>query len=269
MPFITPRSLLLCLIALLAFAPLLPAAPAQRDAEEIFAQVPRLRPEIISTRPHDPGAFTQGLELHGNILYESTGQYGKSTLRETNPRTGQVIRAARLPDNAFGEGITVVADSVLMLTWRRQACIVFDRTSLQPRGQLGYSGEGWGLAYDGTHLVMSNGTDQLVFREVESFDVVTSVTVNLLGDPVGHINELEYVDGFIWANVWLTDLILKIDPATGGIVSVVNCEGLLTPEERAQADVLNGIAYDKATKTFLITGKKWPKTFEVVFVSDE
>ncbi|MBX3728844.1 MAG: glutaminyl-peptide cyclotransferase [Candidatus Sumerlaeia bacterium] len=244
-------------------------AQVPRTPEEGFAQVPRLRPRVLSVRPHDPQAFTQGFELHGRILYEGTGQYGRSTLRETDPATGRVLRVARLPDNAFGEGITVVGDEIFMLTWKNETALVFDRTSLQPKRQHAYKGEGWGLAYDGSHLVMSNGTSRLSFRDVQSFDEVTSVTVTLFGEPVADINELEFAEGHIWANVWKTDLILKIDPATGKVVAVVNAAGLLTADERRNADVLNGIAYDRSTKTFLLTGKLWPKTFEVIFVPDE
>ena len=229
----------------------------------------RLRPDVISERRHDPGAFTQGYQFYGDFLYESTGQYGQSTLREMDPRTMEFTRVAKLPDHVFGEGLAVVDDHIYVLTWREQLAIKFSRETFQPVKNFHYEGEGWGLAYDGENLIMSDGTSRLTWRDPETFDIVTSVTVTLQGSRVQRLNELEYVDGEIWANVWMTENILRIDPKTGKVTGVVDCRGLLTPEERQGADVLNGIAYNPATRTFLITGKLWPKAFEVIFVPAE
>lgn len=224
-----------------------------------------LEPRIIAERPHDPRAFTQGLELHGHLLYESTGGYGESTLREVDPTTGKVLRARRLPPNEFGEGLTIVGDKIYLLTWKEGRAHVFDRQTFERERTFRYEGEGWGLCYDGQHLIMSNGTDRLTWRDPETFDVVTSRTVTINGNPLPNINELEYVDGKIWANVWQSPGIFQIDPASGKVIAAAEIH-FLTPEEQRKADVLNGIAWNPVTETFLITGKLWPKMYEVVFV---
>jgi len=229
----------------------------------------RLRPEVMSVRPHDWRAFTQGLLLHNGLLYESTGLYGQSTLREVDPQTGEVYRRLDLPPNLFGEGLALVDDRLIQLTWIEGIAIVYDLPTFEKRAELRYSGEGWGLCYDGEKLVMSDGSDQLYFREPSTFALLGQVEVLLEGRPVRRLNELECVGDSVYANVWQTDDILRIDQRTGRVVAIVDASGLLTPEERrarSPDDVLNGIAYDATNDAFLITGKRWPSLFEVRFV---
>jgi len=229
----------------------------------------RLRPEVMSVRPHDWRAFTQGLLLHNGLLYESTGLYGQSTLREVDPQTGEVYRRLDLPPNLFGEGLALVDDRLIQLTWIEGIAIVHDLPTFEKRAELRYSGEGWGLCYDGEKLVMSDGSDQLFFRDPTTFQLLGQVGVLLEGRPVRQLNELECVGDSIYANVWQTDDILRIDQRTGRVIAVVDASGLLTPEERRARppdDVLNGIAYDATNDVFLVTGKRWPRLFEVRFV---
>lgn len=240
------------------------AVPATVDAEPVR----QLRVEVLATYPHDPTAFTQGLEWHDGRLYESTGLYGVSDLRVSEIETGAVGQRVPLPEEVFGEGMTVVGDRIWQLTWREQVAFQRDRESLAETGRATYQGEGWGLCYDegSGRLVMSDGTPRLTFRDPDTFAPLDSVTVRLGTGLVEMINELECVDGDVWANLWQTDQIVRIDPDTGLVEAVVDASGLLSPEQREQADVLNGIAAVPGTDTFLITGKLWPTMFLVRFV---
>ena len=250
--------------ALLALAGCGAAEPATRAP----APVPTLRPEVLAELPHDPSAFTQGFEIDDGILYEGTGLEGRSQLRELDPETGAVRRSVALPGALFGEGITVVGDRIWQLTWRDGVVLEWDRATLTLRREVRIEGEGWGLCTDGTRLVRSDGTDRLRFHDPDSFAELGSVAVTLDGAPVDRLNELECVDGQVWANVWQTDRIVRIDPATGRVTAVVDAAGLLDPDRRAGTDVLNGIAAVPGDDgTFLITGKLWPTTFRVRFVS--
>lgn len=224
--------------------------------------------EVLETYPHDPAAFTQGLELHDGVLFEGTGRYGESEMRTVDPTTGEVHHRVELPLNTFGEGITVVDDRIWQLTYQENMAFHRDRETLAEVGQATYDGEGWGLCHDADRdrLVMSNGSPQLTFRDPETFAEVGSVTVTENGNPLRNLNELECVGDQVWANVWLTDRIVRIDPATGEVMATVDAAGLLTVEERATTDVLNGIAATPEEGVFLITGKLWPKMFKVRFV---
>jgi glutaminyl-peptide cyclotransferase len=226
----------------------------------------RLKVKVLSTRPHDPEAFTQGLVLDGDTMLESTGINGRSSLREVDPRTGKVGRKVDVPSDYFAEGLALVDGRLIQLTWRAEKAFVYDRADLRQVGELRYDGEGWGLCWDGAHLVMSDGSDRLTFRDPRTFAVQSIVNVSLAGRPATQLNELECVDGAVYANVWQTDDILRIDPKDGRVTAVIDASGLLTPEERQKTDVLNGIAWSPKSKTFLITGKLWPKMFEVQFV---
>ncbi|HEY8452682.1 MAG: glutaminyl-peptide cyclotransferase [Micromonosporaceae bacterium] len=241
------------------------AVPATVDA----GPVQRLRVEVLATYPHDPDAFTQGLEWHDGRLYESTGLYGFSDVRVSDIETGTVRRQVPLPEEVFGEGMTIVGDRIWQLTWREQVAFQRDRETLAETGRATYEGEGWGLCYDerSDRLVMSDGTPRLTFRDPETFAPLDSVMVRLGTDLVEMINELECVDGEVWANLWQTDQIVRIDPVTGQVEAIVDASGLLPEEQRAQADVLNGIAAVPGTDTFLITGKLWPTMFLVRFVT--
>jgi glutamine cyclotransferase len=227
--------------------------------------VEHLKVKVLATRPHDPRAYTQGLLWHDGRLFESTGLYGESSLREVQPETGAVLRSTPLPAKYFGEGLALVGDRLIQLTWKEGQAFVYGMEKFDPRGQLPYTGEGWGLTWDGKRLIMSDGTDRLTFRDPVTFDPVGGVNVSEDGKPVLDVNELEWVDGVLYANVWQTDRILRIDPETGRVTAEIDASGLLTPGEAANAEVLNGIAWRPDTKTFYITGKKWPKMFEIVF----
>jgi len=243
-----------------------PAAPTPTAAASPSA-VLRLRPEVLAELPHDPAAFTQGFEIDGGVLYEGTGLEGRSQLRELDPDTGAVRRSVPLPGQLFGEGITVVGDRIWQLTWRDGVALEWDRATLTLRREVPLEGEGWGLCDDGGgRLVRSDGTDRLRFHDPVTFAEQGSVVVTLDGAPVTQLNELECVGGQVWANVWQTDRIVRLDPATGQVTAVVDAAGLLDPARRAAADVLNGIAaVPGGDGEFLVTGKLWPVTFRVRF----
>lgn len=236
-------------------------------AADADAAVPTLALEVVETRPHDPAAFTQGLLWHDGRVYESTGQYGASTLREVDAETGAVLRSAPVPEAYFAEGLERVGERLLQLTWKEQVAFVYDLATFEQVGEYSYQGEGWGLCYDGAYLYMSNGSPIITIRDPETFEIAYRGRVTYQGTPVQRLNELECVGDYIYANVWTTNSIVQIDKRDGRVVAVIDASGLLTPDEAEAADVLNGIAYDAEAETFLITGKHWPKLFEVRFVA--
>ncbi len=232
-----------------------------------------LVPEIISTRPHDATAFTQGFLLTDDgRLFESTGLNGQSSVREVNPQTGEVLRIQPVAEEYFAEGLALVGDRLIQLTWQSGVAFVYDRDSFELLETYSYNTEGWGLCYDAAsdQLYMSDGSHLLYVRDPETFELRMTIPVLLDGDPVTMLNELECVDDAVYANVWQTDAIVEIDKATGRIRSVIDARALLTPDERASLTssnaVLNGIAYDPQTGNFLITGKLYPVMWEVQFV---
>lgn len=226
--------------------------------------VPRLRVEVLATLPHDTSAFTEGLELDDGLLYEGTGLEGRSEVRAGPPGAAPTVRAA-LPSPLFGEGITVVGPHLWQLTWQNGIAIERDARTLAEQRRVPYQGEGWGLCHQQDRLVMSNGSDQLTFRDPATFAALGTVTVHSGGQTFDQLNELECVGGTVYANVWQTDTILRIDSANGQVTAVINATGLLTDAQRQQADVLNGIAAIPGTDEFLITGKLWPTMFRVKF----
>lgn len=252
------------LILGLGAAPLVGLAPPALVRAQ--ARPTALRLQVIRSYPHDPSAFTQGLVLHQGLLYESTGLVGRSSLRQVDVATGRVLRKIDVAAPIFAEGLALVDDRLFQLTWQHGRVLVYARGTFARVGEFSYTGEGWGLCYDGRLLVMSNGTETLTFRDPKDFSVKRTVAVTQGGRPPGRLNELECVDGAIYANVWTTDTIVRIDPATGAVTARIDASGLLTPSERAGVDVLNGIAYDPSDRTFLITGKLWPRLFRVRFV---
>ena len=246
-------------------ASLLLPAPVRADAPK--ASVERLRVKVLETFPHDRGAFTQGLLWYDGSLYESTGQYGQATLRRVEPRTGKVLERVDLDRALFGEGLAKVGDRLIQLTWQEGLALVYEIDGLIPVDQLTYDTHGWGLAWDGKRLMMTDGSDQLTFRDPETFRKLGSVRVTLNGFPLRGVNELEMANGQLYANVWGHEQIYRIDPETGRVGAVIDASGLLGVMEKARADVLNGIAWDPDSESFWITGKYWPKMFRVVFVS--
>lgn len=225
--------------------------------------------QVLSRRPHDDHAFTEGLVIGaGGDLFESTGLTGHSTLREVDPQSGDVLRSKRPPGRPFAEGLAVVGGRLIQLTYKEHKAFVWDATTFQLLGSHLYQGQGWGLCYDGIRLVMSNGSDTLRFRDPQTFAVIGSVQVRLQGKPVEMLNELECVNGKVWANVWRTKRILRIDPTTGDVTGILDASGIISPDPSASDPqaVLNGIAYDRATHTYLLTGKRWPQVIEVRIV---
>ncbi|MFC5054752.1 glutaminyl-peptide cyclotransferase [Saccharothrix xinjiangensis] len=220
--------------------------------------------EVLGTLPHDTGAFTQGLELADGVLYEGTGLEGRSSIRRLDPGTGEVRQRVDLPADLFGEGITVVDDRLWQITWRDGVAIERDRRTLEEVRRVTYEGEGWGLCRDGDRLVMSDGTDELTFRDPRTFAETGSTRVTRDGRPVTELNELECVGGRVWANVWHTDEVVRVDPADGRVDATVDLSGL-RPGDVPASDVLNGIAAVPGTDEFLVTGKNWPTIFRIRF----
>ena len=231
-------------------------------------EVTRYQLEILQEYPHDPEAFTQGLLWHEGSLYESTGLRGRSSLRRVNLETGEVEERRDLEGTLFGEGLARVGDRLIQLTWQNHRALVWDLQTFSPRGEFTYRGQGWGLCRLEGRLVMSNGSHVLSFRDPESFERLGSVQVRENGRRVIRLNELECVDGQVWANIWMTDRLVRIDPETGVVTASVDASelgrrlGLNT-----RRDVLNGIAYNPEREVFYLTGKLWPRLFEVRFAA--
>ena len=245
---------------------ILPAVPVGADG------VQRWTVEIIESFPHDPEAFTQGLETSNGAMYESTGLWGQSSLRIVDPATGEVITQTDLAEQYFGEGLTVVENHVIQLTWQSGTAFVYDRATLSPVAQHRYEGEGWGLCLMDEVLIMSNGSDQLTHRDPHSFEPLATVTVNAAayGGRLDHLNELECVEDSVIANVWQTDRLLVIDPATGRVTAEIDASPLVADaaanSSHRSIDVLNGVAVDESTATLWMTGKLWPWLYRVRIV---
>lgn len=228
-------------------------------------EVEALELNVHARYPHDPEAFTQGLVWDGERLFESAGLYGESSLREVELETGEVTRKVPNEARIFAEGLALVGEQLFQLSWMEHVALVWGVDTFTLQRELPYEGEGWGLCHDGDALVMSDGSDQLWFRDPETFAILRQVTVTQDGEPVERLNELECAQDKVFANVWQTDTIVRIDPDSGVVEAVIDASGLLSPSEAAQADVLNGIAYMKDRDRFLVTGKHWPWLFEVTF----
>ena len=220
--------------------------------------------EIVNTYPHDRKAFTQGLVFFDGKLIESTGLNGQSTLREVDLASGKVLRQAPVSDKYFAEGLAILGGKAYQLTWQAQKGFVYDEATFRPEREFSYTGEGWGLATDGHSLIMSDGTPQIRFLDPGTFQVERAIQVAARGQTVKWLNELEYIQGEIFANVWQTPYVVRIDPANGAVTGVIDFSGLLQPADYdTNTDVLNGIAYDSAKDRLFVTGKRWPKLFEV------
>ncbi|MBW2066170.1 MAG: glutaminyl-peptide cyclotransferase [Deltaproteobacteria bacterium] len=219
---------------------------------------------IVNIYPHDRGAFTQGLAFQGGTLFEGTGRYGKSSLRKVEVGTGKILNMVRLPHRYFGEGVTVFGDKVIQLTWKSRVGFIYREKDLALVGKFRYRGQGWGITHDGLRLIMSDGTSSLRFLDPFTLKELGRVEVQYGGAPVTNINELEYIRGRVYANLWGTDCIVIIDPGSGQVEGWIHLPGLLAPEDMtSEIDVLNGIAYDPRTDRLLFTGKLWPKLFEI------
>lgn len=239
-------------------------APALVPTPPPAGPVARYGYEIVATYPHDRTAFTQGLVFLKGILLESTGLYGHSTLRKVDLATGKIRDLAAINAELFAEGITVLDDKVYLLTWQSHRGFVYNLQTLAPEREFAYATEGWGLTTDGRDLIMSDGSSQLRFLDPKTFQVKRAIAVYRDGQPLNRLNELEYIHGEIYANVWQTNTIVRIDPANGRLLGLIDFSGLLGPGDLDRTtDVLNGIAYDAATDRLFVTGKNWPKLFHV------
>lgn len=227
------------------------------------ASVPVATTKVLQSFPHDTHAFTQGLTISDGQLYEGTGWLGESNLRRVDLSSGEVLQQVDLPADVFGEGIAVVGDRILELSWQSHVGFVYDRASFSRIGTFNYPTEGWGLTYDGSQLILSDGSDTLRFINPDTFSETGQVRVRAGGRPVPQLNELEYIDGAVYANVWQTDRIAVIDPGSGNVCSWIDLTGLNTQPRSSQDDVLNGIAFDADARRLFVTGKRWPTLFEI------
>lgn len=234
------------------------AAGAQRQTTAPVAGF-----EVVRVYPHDPEAFTQGLVFADGVLYEGTGLHGRSGIRKVKLENGEVLQVQRLEERYFGEGIAIAGTALVQLTWQSGVGFVYDKASFQRTRTFTYRGEGWGLAYDGTRLIMSDGTPTLRFLDPQTLEQTGRLQVRDGRRPVEGLNELEVVKGEIFANVWNHDRIARIDAKTGVVRGWIDLRGILAPQDAAGVDVLNGIAYDAAGDRLFVTGKLWPKLFEI------
>jgi len=220
--------------------------------------------KVVNTYPHDRSAFTEGLVFEDGFLYEGTGLHGRSTLRRVKFETGEILQICELPPQLFGEGVTIYGDKIIQLTWQSHIGFVYDKYNFKLLQEFNYPDEGWGITHDGKHLIMSDGTSTLHFLDPETFEEIDQIEVYANDIPVTRINELEYIQGEIYANIWQTDRIARIDPLTGQVVGWIDLKGILSPEVDSETvDVLNGIAYDAKNDRLFVTGKFWPKLFEI------
>ncbi len=224
----------------------------------------RLDYQVVGSYPHDPNAFLQGLLWYDGCFYESTGLTGQSTLRRVEFSSGKVLKSVSLPPELFGEGLALVDRRLVQLTWKSKRGFVYDRDSLALLREFRYETEGWGITCVGTHLVMSDGSSNLIYLDSDSFAPVRKLSVTMNGRPIDNLNELEFIEGEIWANVWQTDLILRINQGNGRVTSFLDLKGVLPPSLRTGSeDVLNGIAYDPRQRRIFVSGKLWPRIFEI------
>ncbi|MBA3247106.1 MAG: glutaminyl-peptide cyclotransferase [Pyrinomonadaceae bacterium] len=248
-------------------SPSLSSSPATANSNSSTADVPTYTYEVVNTYPHARDAYTQGLIFQDGILWESTGERGRSSLRKVDLQTGKVLKKVDVPPEFFAEGMTVLDGKVYQLTWQEHKGFIYDAETLKKLGEFSYQGEGWGLTHDGESLIMSDGTNQLRFLHPNTLQVKRTISVFDKGEPLAQLNELEFIRGEIWANIWQTDKIVQLDPQTGKILGWIDLTGLLpTRDYTPETDVLNGIAYDKEGDRLFVTGKLWPKLFEIRLV---
>ena len=223
--------------------------------------------KVVNTYPHDRNAFTEGLVFEDGVLYEGTGLRGYSNLRRVKLETGEILQICELPPQFFGEGVTVYGNKIIQLTWQSHIGFIYDKYSFKLLQEFNYPDEGWGIAHDGKHLIMSDGTATLHFLDPETFEEISQIEVSANNTPVTRINELEYIQGEIYANIWQTERIARIDPLTGQVIGWIDLKGILSPGDDSETvDVLNGIAYDLKNSRLFVTGKFWPKLFEIELI---
>ena len=249
-----------CAVAAAGLAMLTPAGPAAQRA------TPMSTYEVVKSYPHDRGAFTQGLVYLDGVFYEGTGLNGQSSIRKVKVETGEVLQQRQIDEKYFGEGIAVWRNTLVQLTWQSETGFVYERESFKPLRTFSYKGEGWGLTHDGTRLIMSDGSANIRFLDPESLKETGRVTVRDGAMPIGNLNELEVVKGELFANVYMTDRVVRFSPKTGQVTGWIDLSGLLPPREAVGVDVLNGIAYDAAGDRLFVTGKLWPRVFEIRLV---
>ncbi len=247
------------LVVILGLGGCRPAAPGAS------AGAPSLAYQVVRSYPHDPRSFTQGLDFDQGALFEGTGNYGGTRIKKVDLATGNTLQQRSVPVQYFGEGITVFSNRIYQLTWKEHLGFIYDRDTFELLDEFHLPGEGWGLTHDGTRLILSDGTDRLHFMNPRDGSITGGVSVRDAGQPVTHLNELEYVDGVIYANVWPTDRIARIDPATGAVTGWLDLAGLLKlpAGQPADVDVLNGMAYDPGSRHLFVTGKYWPYLYEI------
>ena len=260
------------IIALLYSCSNSPESPTHMSPTDsmTFEAVPIYRYRVIETYPHDRHAFTQGLVFENGVLFEGTGLRGSSTLRRVELETGNILQIRELPAQFFGEGVTIYENKIIQLTWQSNVGFVYDKQSFHLLQKFSYSTEGWGITHDGKRLIMSDGTSTLHFLDPDTFSEIGRIEVYDDDNPVSRLNELEFVHGEIYANVWKTDRIAIISPDTAKVTGWIELKGLLAPEEyEPSVDVLNGIAYDVKDDRLFVTGKLWPKLYEIVLMPPE
>ena len=258
------RGVLAVLFATIFFLSSTPIIGAQ-DGESAYVRAESYLVVEHDNVSHDSGAYTQGLEFYQGRLFESTGKYGDSSLREVNLSTGEVIRSLNLSGGEFGEGMTFVGDEIIQLTWKNGTAYRYDVETFEVIASYSYAGEGWGLAYDGHHLIMSDGSNVLQFRNASTFELVSTLNVTLNNQSLNRINELEMVGDLLMANIYQTDEIVAIDRVSGVVVQHIDASGL----EPLGGEVLNGIAFDSTTQSLWVTGKYWPKMYNITFIVPE
>ena len=223
--------------------------------------------KVVKTYPHDVNAYTQGLFYHNGFLYESTGLYGQSSLRKVDINTGAVLQISKVERKYFAEGICLLNNKIYQLTWENKQCFIYDVNTFKQTSYLNYDTQGWGLATNGKELIMSDGSSTIYFRDPHSFAEIRRITVRNGKTAMNYLNELEYINGEIWANVYTKDFIVRINPENGNITGIIDLTNLLPRMLRTpKTDVLNGIAYDSKNNRIFVTGKNWPKIYEIVLV---
>ena len=240
--------------------------PAFLFCANLFCQTAEYTFHVVKQYPHDRDAFTQGLEFHDGILWESTGMNGRSSVRKVRLDDGRVLQKISVAQEHFGEGITVINGEIIELTWKSQVGFVYNAADLKTKRVFGYRGEGWGLTNNGREIFMSDGTDEIRVWDPKTLTEKRRIKVHDGTTPIKELNEIEWVEGEIFANVWQTDRIARISPLTGKVTGWIDLSGILSPILRGSADVLNGIAYDSQAKRLFVTGKLWPALFEIQLV---